>query len=60
MIRSLERLKNTVNKYTRMADIRSDRLTTSQSERKSVVSRRPSVISSQYIMGTQITKFAKL
>jgi hypothetical protein len=36
-----KRLKNTVNKY--MADIRPDRLTTCQSERKSVVSRRPSV-----------------
>jgi hypothetical protein len=41
MIKRIERLKNTVNKY--MADIRPDRLTTSQSERKSVVSRRPSV-----------------
>jgi hypothetical protein len=41
MIKSLERLKNTVNKF--MADIRPDRLTTCQSERKSVVSRRPSV-----------------
>jgi hypothetical protein len=37
----LERLKNTVNKY--MADIRPDRLTTCQTERKLVVSRRPSV-----------------
>jgi hypothetical protein len=37
----LESLKNTVNKY--MADIRPDRLTTCQSELKSVVSRRPSV-----------------
>jgi hypothetical protein len=35
----LERLKDTVNKY--MADIRLDRLTTCQSEQKSVVSRRP-------------------
>jgi hypothetical protein len=41
MIKRLEWLKNTVNKY--MADIRPDRLTTCQSERKSVVSRRPSV-----------------
>jgi hypothetical protein len=42
MIQRLERLKNTVNKY--MADIRPDQLTTCQSERKSVVSRRPSVL----------------
>jgi hypothetical protein len=42
MIKSLEILKNAVNKY--MADIRPDRLTTCQSERKSVVSRRQSVI----------------
>jgi hypothetical protein len=42
MIKRLERLKNTVNKY--MADIQPDRLTTCQSERKSVVSRRPSVL----------------
>jgi hypothetical protein len=42
MIKRLERLKNTVNKY--MADIRPDRLTTCHSERKSVVSRRPSVL----------------
>jgi hypothetical protein len=41
MIKRLERLKNTVNKY--MADIRPDRLTTCQSQRKSVVSQRPSV-----------------
>jgi hypothetical protein len=41
MIKRLESLKNTVNKY--MADIRPDRLTTCQSERKSVVSRRPSI-----------------
>jgi hypothetical protein len=41
MIKRLENLKNTVNKY--MADIQPDRLTTCQSERKSVVSRRPSV-----------------
>jgi hypothetical protein len=41
MIKRLERLKNTVNKY--MADIRPDRLKTCQSEQKSVVSRRPSV-----------------
>jgi hypothetical protein len=41
MIKRLEKLKNTVNKY--MADIRPDRLTTCQSERKSVVSRRPIV-----------------
>jgi hypothetical protein len=34
MIKRSERLKNTVNKY--MADIRRDRLTTCQSERKSV------------------------
>jgi hypothetical protein len=39
MIKRLKGLKNTVNKY--MADIRPDRLTTCQSERKSVVSRRP-------------------
>jgi hypothetical protein len=42
MIKRLERLKNTVNNY--VADIRQDRLTTCQSERKSVVSRRPSVL----------------
>jgi hypothetical protein len=36
MIKRLERLKNTVNKY--MADLRPDRLTTYQSERKLVVS----------------------
>jgi hypothetical protein len=41
MIKRLERLKNTVNKYK--ADVRPDRLTTCQSGRKSVVSRRPSV-----------------
>jgi hypothetical protein len=41
MMKRLERLKNTVNKYT--ADIRPDRLTTCQSEQKSVVSRRPTV-----------------
>jgi hypothetical protein len=39
MMKILERLKNNVNKY--MADIRPDRLTACQSERKSVVSRRP-------------------
>jgi hypothetical protein len=43
MIKWLESLKNTVNKY--MYDIRPDRLTSCQSERKSVVSRRPSVCS---------------
>jgi hypothetical protein len=42
MIKRLERLKNTVNKY--MADIRRDRLATCRSERMSVVSRRPSVL----------------
>jgi hypothetical protein len=42
MIKRLERLKNTVNKY--MAYIRPDRLTTCQSEQKSVVSRRPTVL----------------
>jgi hypothetical protein len=42
MTKRLEMLKNNVNKY--MADIRPDRLTTCQSERKSVVSRRPSVL----------------
>jgi hypothetical protein len=41
MIKRLESLKNTGNKH--MADIRPDRLTTCQSERKSVGSRRPSV-----------------
>jgi hypothetical protein len=40
-IKRLEKLKNTVNKY--MADIRPDRLTTCQSERTSIVSRRPSI-----------------
>jgi hypothetical protein len=44
MIKRLDILKNTVNKY--MADIRPDRLTTCHSERKSVVSRGPSVFSS--------------
>jgi hypothetical protein len=42
MRKRLERLKNTANKY--MADIRPDRLPTCQSERKSVVSRRPIVL----------------
>jgi hypothetical protein len=42
MINRLKRLNNTVNKY--MADIRPDRLTTCQSEGKSVVSRRSSVL----------------
>jgi hypothetical protein len=41
MVKRLERLKNTFNKY--MADIRPDRLTTRQSKWKPVVSRRPSV-----------------
>jgi hypothetical protein len=41
MIKRLERLKNTFNKY--MADLRPDRLTTYQSERKLVVSRLPGV-----------------
>jgi hypothetical protein len=41
MTKGLGRLKNTINKY--MADIRPDRLTTCQSERKSVISRPPSV-----------------
>jgi hypothetical protein len=41
MIKRLESLKNTVNKYT--ADIRPDGFTTRQSEQKSVVIRRPSV-----------------
>jgi hypothetical protein len=41
MIKRLERLKNTVNKY--MADIQPDWLTICQSQWKSVVSRRPSV-----------------
>jgi hypothetical protein len=45
MIKRLKMLKNTVNKY--MADIRPDRLTTCQSERKSDVSRRPSILASQ-------------
>jgi hypothetical protein len=38
----IKRLKRSVNKY--VADIRPDRLTTCQSERKSVVSRRPCVL----------------
>jgi hypothetical protein len=42
MIKLLERLKNTGNKY--MADTQPDRLTACQSERKSVVSRRPNVL----------------
>jgi hypothetical protein len=41
MIKRLERLKNTVNKY--MADLRPDQLTIYQTERKLVVSRRPGV-----------------
>jgi hypothetical protein len=41
MIKRLESLKNTVNKY--MADLRPDRLTTYQSERKLDVSGRPGV-----------------
>jgi hypothetical protein len=47
MIKRLESLKNNVNKY--MADIRPHRLTTCQSERKSVVSRRPSVAPITYM-----------
>jgi hypothetical protein len=43
MIKGLERLKNTDNKY--MADLRPDRLMPYQSERKLVVSRRPGVLS---------------
>jgi hypothetical protein len=39
-VKRLERLKSAVKIYT---DIRPDRLTTCQLERKSVVSRRPSV-----------------
>jgi hypothetical protein len=39
MIKRLERLKNTVNKY--MADLRPDRHTSYQSERKLAVSRGP-------------------
>jgi hypothetical protein len=42
MIKRLERLNNTVNKY--MADLRPDRLTTYQSQRKLVASRRPRCI----------------
>jgi hypothetical protein len=42
MIKRLEMLKNTVNKY--MADLQPDRLTTYQSEWKLVVSRRPGVL----------------
>jgi hypothetical protein len=41
MIKILESLKNTVNKY--MADLRPNRLTTYQSERKLAVSRQPGV-----------------
>jgi hypothetical protein len=41
MIERLESLKNIVNKY--MTDLRPDRLTTYQSERKLSVSRRPGV-----------------
>jgi hypothetical protein len=51
VIKRLERLKNAVNKY--MADLPPDRLTTYQSERKLVVSRRPGVfiiISKGYII----------
>jgi hypothetical protein len=44
MIKRLERLKNTANKY--MADLQPDQHTTYQSERKLVVSRRPGVFSS--------------
>jgi hypothetical protein len=49
MIKRIESLKNTVNKY--MVDILTDLLTTCQSERKSVVSRRPSVIILEYLSG---------
>jgi hypothetical protein len=42
MIKRLERLKYTINKY--MADIQPGRLTICQSKRKSVVSRWPSVL----------------
>jgi hypothetical protein len=42
MIKRLERLKNTVNKY--MAGLRPDRFTTYQSSYQLVVSRRPGVI----------------
>jgi hypothetical protein len=42
MIKRLERLKNTANKY--MADLQPDQLTTYQSERKLVVSRRSGVL----------------
>jgi hypothetical protein len=56
MIKRLERLKNTVNKY--MADIRPDRLTTCLSERKSVVSRRPSVFFSDPTFGCLRSKEA--
>jgi hypothetical protein len=42
MLNRLKRLKNTINKY--MADIWPDRLMTCQSERKSVISQRPSVL----------------
>jgi hypothetical protein len=42
MIKRLERLKNTVNKY--MADLRPDRLMTYQSERKLVISQQPGVL----------------
>jgi hypothetical protein len=42
MIKRLERLTNTVNKY--MADPRPDRIMTYQPERKLVVSRRPGVL----------------
>jgi hypothetical protein len=54
MIKRLERLKHTVNIYIYIAEIRPDRITTCQSERKSVVSQRPSVLEvplfSQYIL----------
>jgi hypothetical protein len=41
MIKRLERLKNTLNKY--MADVQPDRFTTCHSGQKLVVSRRPGV-----------------
>jgi hypothetical protein len=47
MIKRLERLQNTVNKY--MADLRPDRLTTYQSERKLAISRRPGVFSNCHL-----------
>jgi hypothetical protein len=58
MIKALERLKNTVNRY--MADLRPDRLTTYQSERKLVVSRRPGVYIYIYIISRKFMIYSTM